>query len=41
MFIDNVRNGNSSLIPFEEIYNSTKAAIAAIESLKNNKLIKI
>lgn len=41
IFIDAIKNGNAPLIPFEEIYNSTKTAFAAIESLKNNKLIKL
>jgi len=41
LFIDSVKNGNPPLIPFDEIYNSTKAAFAAIESLRKNKLVKL
>ena len=40
-FLNSVEEGTSSLIPFEEIYNSSKAVICAIESLKSKKTIKI
>jgi predicted dehydrogenase/threonine dehydrogenase-like Zn-dependent dehydrogenase len=35
------KEGGESLIPFDEIVNTTKATFAAIESLKQNKPIKI
>ncbi|MEP6466392.1 MAG: bi-domain-containing oxidoreductase [Parafilimonas sp.] len=34
-------NGGASLIPFNELINTTKASFAAIESLKKNEWIKI
>ena len=39
--IDRIKSGGTPLIPFDEIINTTKASFAAIESLKENKWIKI
>lgn len=39
--INNVKNGGSPLIPFEEIVNTTKASFAAIESLKTGAWVNI
>lgn len=40
-FIDSVKEGAPPLIPFDEIYNSTKAVLCAIKSLKSKTTIKI
>lgn len=37
----NVTKGGKSLIPFDEIINTTQASFAAMESLKNNCWVKI
>ena len=39
--INQVKQGGASLIPFEEIINTTKASFAAVESLKEGKWINI
>ncbi len=39
--INNVKNGGTPLIPFEEIINTTKASFAAIESLKSGAWVNI
>lgn len=39
--INQVKMGGDTLIPFDEIINTTKASFAAIESLKENKWISI
>jgi predicted dehydrogenase/threonine dehydrogenase-like Zn-dependent dehydrogenase len=39
--IQNVKEGGTPLIPFEELVNTTKATFAAIESLKTNSWIAI
>lgn len=39
--ISSVREGGESVIPMAEIINTTRASFAAIESLKQNKWIKI
>lgn len=36
-----IQSGNKSLIPFEEIYNTTLASFAAIESLKTKQCIHV
>ncbi|MFA6149840.1 MAG: bi-domain-containing oxidoreductase [Chitinophagaceae bacterium] len=36
-----IRNGGLSLIPFSSIYNTTKTAIAATESLRENRWVSI
>lgn len=36
-----IKNGGSSLIPFSSIYNTTKTAIAATESLRENRWVSI
>jgi predicted dehydrogenase/threonine dehydrogenase-like Zn-dependent dehydrogenase len=41
LFIDFVSNGGNTLIPFDEIVNTTRATFAAIESLKQGKPVKI
>ena len=40
-FINSVKEGKPPLIPFDEIYNSTKAVLCAIKSLKSKTTIKI
>ena len=40
-FLNSVEKGTSPLIPFEEIYNSSKAVLCAIESLKSKSTINI
>jgi predicted dehydrogenase/threonine dehydrogenase-like Zn-dependent dehydrogenase len=39
--INQVKNGGSPLIPFEEIINTTRASFAAIESLKSNTWVNL
>jgi hypothetical protein len=39
--VQNIKNGGSALIPFEEIVNTTRASFAAIESLKTSKWVNI
>ncbi|RZK26621.1 MAG: dehydrogenase [Flavobacterium sp.] len=39
--VNAVKGGGKSLIPFDELINTTKASFAAIESLKNKKWIDI
>jgi predicted dehydrogenase len=39
--ISQTKNGGTALIPFEEIVNTSKASIAAIESLKNKQWIEL
>ena len=41
MLVNSLTKGGEALIPFDEIYNSTKASICAIESLKTGKWIDI
>jgi predicted dehydrogenase len=41
LFMDRLQSGGNPIIPFEEILNTSKASIAAIESLKNGEWIKI
>ena len=41
LLINQVKNGGSSLIPIDEIINTTSASFAAIESLKKRSWIKI
>lgn len=41
LLIDTVKNGGSSLIPFESLINTTKASFAAIESLKKGSWVHI
>ena len=40
-FLNSVEKGTSPLIPFEEIYNSSKAVLCAIESLRSKTTINI
>lgn len=39
--IENTVNGGKSIIPFEEIFNTTKTSFAAIESLKTGAWVKV
>jgi predicted dehydrogenase/threonine dehydrogenase-like Zn-dependent dehydrogenase len=39
--VQTIQNGGSSLIPFEEIVNTTQASFAAIQSLKERKWIAL
>lgn len=39
--INRIQNGGAPLIPFDEIVNTTKASFAAIQSLKENRWIKL
>jgi predicted dehydrogenase/threonine dehydrogenase-like Zn-dependent dehydrogenase len=41
LLIDSMKNGGKSLIPIEEIINTSKASFAAIESLKKKSWINI
>jgi predicted dehydrogenase/threonine dehydrogenase-like Zn-dependent dehydrogenase len=41
LFMERLQSGGNPIIPFEEILNTSKASIAAIESLKNGEWIKI
>ncbi|TCV10497.1 putative dehydrogenase [Sphingobacterium alimentarium] len=41
ILVERIKNGGPSIIPFDEIINTTKASFAAIESLKNNSWIEI
>lgn len=41
LLVENVKNGGTSIIPIDEIVNTTRASFAAIESLKEGKWIEI
>lgn len=41
LLIERIQKGGESLIPFDDLLNTTKASFAAIESLKENKWISI
>lgn len=41
LLVDSINNGGESLIPFEDLINTTKASFAAIESLKSKTWIDI
>lgn len=41
LFIESIKNGLPNPIPFEEIYNVTKASFYALESIKTNKLLSL
>ena len=41
LLIDKLNNGGSSLIAFDEIFNTSKASIAAVESLKTKAWVNI
>ncbi len=41
LFIESLKNGGAAIVPFEEIMNTSKAAIAAVESLKEGKWVKL
>ena len=41
LFVEKVKNGGTPIIPFEEIINTSKAAISAVASLKSNTWVNI
>jgi predicted dehydrogenase/threonine dehydrogenase-like Zn-dependent dehydrogenase len=41
IFIENLKNGGNPTIPYDQILNTSRAAIGAIESLKTNKWFSI
>jgi predicted dehydrogenase/threonine dehydrogenase-like Zn-dependent dehydrogenase len=41
LFIESLKNGGAATIPFDEIMNTSMAAIAAVESLRNGTWVKI
>jgi predicted dehydrogenase/threonine dehydrogenase-like Zn-dependent dehydrogenase len=41
LLVERIKRGGSSLIPFDELVNTTKASFAAIESLKKHRWIEI
>lgn len=41
LLVDRAKNGGAPLIPFDEIINTTKTTLAAVESLKSRSWIKI
>jgi predicted dehydrogenase/threonine dehydrogenase-like Zn-dependent dehydrogenase len=41
LFNENLKNGGTSIIPFAEIINTSRAAIAAVESLKSGQWMNI
>lgn len=41
LLVDSINNGGASLIPFEDLINTTKTSFAAIESLKSKTWIDI
>jgi predicted dehydrogenase len=41
LFVEQIKNGGNALIPFDEIMNTSRAAIAAVESMKSGKWIEI
>ena len=41
LFLEHLKSGGAAIIPFEEIMNTSRAAIAAIESMKTGKWIDL
>ena len=41
LFVEHLKNGGSSIIPYTQIMNTSYVAIAAIESLKTYKWVNI
>jgi predicted dehydrogenase len=41
LFVERLRNGGPATIPFEEIMNTSRAAIAAVESLKTGSWVSV
>jgi hypothetical protein len=41
LLIDSVQNGGDSIIPFDEIVNTTQASFAAIKSLKTGAWVDV
>lgn len=41
LFLERIRNGGDAIIPIEEIINTSRASLAAVESLKTKSWVKI
>ncbi len=41
LFVENMKNGGEATIPYEQIINTSRATIAAVESLKQGKWIPV
>jgi predicted dehydrogenase/threonine dehydrogenase-like Zn-dependent dehydrogenase len=41
LFVERLKNGGAATIPFEEIMNTSRAAIAAVESLKTGSWVSV
>ena len=41
LFVDRLKNGGQAIIPYSEIMNTSRAAIAAVESLKTGAWVSI
>lgn len=41
LFVERLKNGGNPIIPLEQLFNTTRVAIAAVESLKTNSWISI
>jgi predicted dehydrogenase/threonine dehydrogenase-like Zn-dependent dehydrogenase len=41
LLVERVKNGGGALIPFDEIVNTTRASLAAIESLKRKEWVEV
>lgn len=41
LFVENLKNGGKAIIPFAEVLNTSKTAIAAVESLKKGTWINV
>ncbi len=41
LFVERLKNGGNPIIPLEQIFNTSRVAIAAVESLKTNSWISI
>ena len=40
-WLQSVKQGGDAIIPFDEIYNTSKAVILAVESLKEGKWMEV
>ena len=41
LFLEKLKNGGEAIIPFEEIINTSRASICAVESLKMGTWVKV
>jgi predicted dehydrogenase len=41
LLVEHLTKGKEALIPFDSLYNTTKASFAALESLRNNAWVKV